>query len=256
MKQFIVILFISFLGVSAHSQKVDFTKYSYVVVPDSFDFLKGSDQFQLNSMAVFYFTKSGFNAFLASKMPNANRCDGLYTNVESLGSIFTTKLQIVLRDCDGVEVYRSEIGKSKYKDFEKTYQDALRNAFKSVEALGVKQNEILLLEDSRNVSSAIIPFNETRVLTDSGAMLPTAKFSNYSKDGKSFLLRNSAEGYSLYEENPSSEDGLKLLGKIVVMDKVVKYMDISGQVSDAIFDATGNLTIKDATTSSTYQLVD
>ena len=36
------------------------------------------------------------------------------------------------------------------------------------------------------------------------------------------------------------------------MDKVVKYMDTSGKVSDASFDPSGNLTIKDGSSVTNY----
>lgn len=251
------------ISINSISQNTNLNDYSYVVVPDKFEFLSDSDKYQLNSMAVFYFDKCGFNGYLSSKAPNAARCDGLYGDVEELRSILGTKLQVVLRDCDGNEVYRSEEGRSKYKEFDKSYQDALRKAFNSIELLGVKQSDVVFLEDSNNISSAeVIPGKsemvssvKSQVSMVSGVLLPTSKFLNYSNAGKSFLLRKTAEGYSLYEENTSSEDGLKLMGKIVVMEKVVKYMDSSGKVFDAVFDAAGNLTLKDTTSSSTYQLV-
>ena len=264
MKQFIVIIFACLISISAISQSTDLSNYSYVVVPDRFEFLSTPDRYQLNSMAVFYLNKSGFNAFLSSKMPNVNRCDGLYADVEEFGGIFGTKLQVVLRDCNDNEVYRSEEGRSKYKEYDKSYQDALRKAFESIERLRVKQKDFVLLKDSSTVNgddtmkskSELVSEVSSQVSMVSGIMLPTSKFSNYSKDGKSFLLRKTSDGYSLYEENTSSEDGFQLMGKIVVMEKVVKYMDTSGKVFDAVFDAEGNLTIKDAAFSTVYQLID
>ncbi len=140
-----------FLATNAISQNTNLSDYSYVVIPEQFDFLKGRDQFQMNSMSKFYFEKSGFNAYLADSAPNANRCDGLYANVEELKSIFGTKLQIVLKDCNDNEIYRSQEGKSKYKEYDKTYQDALRKAFNSVEAMGVNQKDVVLLSDTLTI---------------------------------------------------------------------------------------------------------
>lgn len=262
MKRFAVIYFMCLISIPGISQNADLSKYSYVVVPDIFDFLSTPNQFELNSMTIFYLEKSGFNTYLSSQIPNANRCDGLYANVEKISTILATRLQVVLRDCDNQIVYESELGKSKYKDYSKAYQDALRKAFKSMEGLRVKPKELVLLKDSSAVSgeekkskSEEISTMKPAVSSVSGVILPTSKFSSYSKNGKSFLLRKSAEGYSLYEENINSEDGLQLMGKIVVMEKVVKYMDTSGNVSDAAFDASGNLTIKDATSTTVYQLI-
>lgn len=257
-----LLLSISFLlATNAISQTTNLSDYSYVIIPEQFNFLKGKDQYQMNSMSKFYFEKSGFNAYLADSAPNANRCDGLFANVEELKTVFGTKLQIVLKDCNDKEIYRGQEGKSKYKEFDKTYQDALRKAFSSVEALRVNQKDVELLSDNnRNttVSKETRKISEDTELTKpkvsrvSGNLLPDAKFSNYSNSGKTFLLRKTAEGYSLYEESASAEDGLLLKGKIIIMDEIVKYMDTSGKVSDATFDPSGNLTIKDGSSLINY----
>ncbi len=261
MTRFLLLSISLFLAANAISQNTNLSDYSYVVIPEQFDFLKGRDQFQINSMSKFYFEKSGFNAYLADAAPNANRCDGLYANVEELKSILGTKLQIVLKDCNDNEIYRSQEGKSKYKEYDKTYQDALRKAFSSVEALRVNQKEVVLLSDSASnttvsketkLNSEEAELTKPKVSRVSGNLLPDAKFSNYSNNEKTFLLRKTTEGYSLYEESASSEDGLLLKGKIIVMDKVVKYMDSSGNVSDAAFDPLGNLIIKDGSSTTIY----
>ncbi|QQX75404.1 MULTISPECIES: hypothetical protein [Aequorivita] len=264
MKRILLLAFAIFLTISVGAQQTNLSEYSYIVVPDQFDFLNEKDKFQLNSMSKFYFEKSGFNAYMADEAPNANRCDGLYANVEKLKSILGTKLQIVLKDCNNQEIYRSQEGKSKYKEYDKTYQDALRKAFNSVEMLGVNQKDVILIDDNRNTRIASNQKNQntaqeelpiSKVSRISGNLLPDAKFSNYTQDGKTFLLRKTTEGYALYEESSSADDGLLLKGKIIVMDEVVKYMDTSGKVWTAAFDASGNLSIKDDSTTSIYHSV-
>lgn len=262
MIRFLLLSLSLLLGTNAISQITDLSDYHYVIVPEQFEFLKGKDQYQINSMTKFYFDKSGFNAYLADSAPNANRCEGLYANVEELGAVFGTKLQVVLRDCNDNEVYRGSEGKSKYKEHEKAYQDALRKSFKSIETMRVHQKDVVLLKESDKVITSseqskvnpeTIEITKPKVSRVSGNLLPDAKFSNYSNSGKTFLLRKTTEGYSLYEESASAEDGLLLKGKIIVMDKVVKYMDTSGNVADAAFDPSGNLIIKEAGSSMVYK---
>jgi len=262
MTRFLLLSIALFLSANVNSQNTNLSEYSYVIVPEQFDFLKQRDQFQMNSMAKFYFEKNGFNSYLADSAPNANRCEGLFADVEELTTVFGTKLQIVLKDCNNKEIYRSQEGKSKYKEYEKTFQDALRKAFKSIEALGVKQKKVVVLNDFENKATTAY---ETKLTSENaeqtqpkvsnvfGNLLPGAKFSNYSTNGKTFLLRKTTEGYSLYEESTGAEDGLLLKGKIIVMDKVVKYMDTAGKVSDATFDASGNLTVKDDSDAIFYK---
>jgi hypothetical protein len=106
--------------------------------------------------------------------------------------------------------------------------------------------------EERQPKSQISGSSKPKTSMVSGNLLPDAKFSNYSHEGKTFLLRKTSEGYSLYEESPAAEDGLLLKGKIILMEKVVKYMDTAGKVSDASFDAAGNLTINDGSTATVY----
>lgn len=261
MKRFLMHLIVLLYAVQFTAQTQDLNQYSFVVVPDKFDFLSSPDQYQLNSMAVFYLEKSGFNTFLASKTPNANRCDGLFADVEELRTILGNKLQVVLRDCNNIEIYRSE-GKSKLKEFETSYQDALRKAFKSMELLNVKPKKLVLLPNAIVTNdmdkNGITEESTFNLPTPRGSVdkLPTAKYLNYSNNGNSFLLRKTSEGYSLYQETSEAEESLELIGKIVVLERVVKFMDTSGNVSDVIFDDLGNLTIKNPNFAINYKLVD
>lgn len=262
MTRYLLLSLALIFSVGAAAQNTNLSDYSYVVVPEQFDFSKSKDQYQLNSMAKFYFEKSGFNAYLADSAPNANRCDGLYANVEELKTLFGTKLQVVLKDCNDNEIYRGQEGKSKYKEYDKSYQDALRKAFSSVELLNVKQREVVLLgtaqvasSEERQPKSQISASSKPKTSMVSGNLLPDAKFSNYSHEAKTFLLRKTSEGYSLYEETASAEDGLMLKGKIIIMDNVVKFMDTSGNVANASFDASGNLSINDGASTTVYTAV-
>ncbi|WP_310991121.1 hypothetical protein [Aequorivita marina] len=253
------------LGTHAISQVTNLSDYHYVVVPEQFEFLKGKDQYKMNSMAKFYFDKNGFNAYFSDSAPNANRCDGLFANVEELNTILGTKLQVVLKDCNDKEVYRGGEGKSKFKMHKKAYQDALRKAFSSIELMHVDQKDVVLLErsdktvsttDRAKVKEILEPkHNKVRQASKhSGNLLPDAKYSSYLNSGKSFLLRKTSEGYTLYEEDADAEDGLVLQGKVIIMDQILKYMDAAGNVSDATFDSSGNLTVKKDGASQVYKI--
>ncbi|MDC8001010.1 hypothetical protein POV26_08170 [Aequorivita todarodis] len=264
MTRYLLLAIALLLATNAISQNTNLSDYSYVVVPEQFDFLNGRDQYQLNSMTKFYLEKNGFNAYMADSAPNANRCDGLFANVEKLSTILGTKLQLVLKDCNDNEVYRGQEGKSKYKEYDKSYQDALRKAFNGMQVLHVKQKDVVLLKDNNTITSNQTNKNPKegvepttpRMSNGSGNLLPDAKFSNYSNSGKTYLLRKTAEGYSLYEESASAADGLLLKGKIIVMNNVVKYMDTFGNVADAAFDPSGNLIIKENGVSTVYKSED
>lgn len=117
----------------------DINNYKYVSVPDRFEFLKLSDQYQLNSLTKFLLKKNGFNLLEGSanypKDLSENRCLLLNVDVLKLKGFLKTKLEVQFRNCRSEIIYKSEIGTSKQKDFQKAYHEALRSAFESVAAL-------------------------------------------------------------------------------------------------------------------------
>ena len=113
--------------------------YKYVIVPTSYNFLNGPDQYQINSLSKFLFEKYGFTTLMADeKFPedlNNNRCLGLYADVEKHKAFLNTKLQVHLKDCNNNTVLSSKTGESREKEYDKVYSLALREAFTSFEDL-------------------------------------------------------------------------------------------------------------------------
>lgn len=132
------ILMTCFLITSVFSQS-SVNDYKYVIVPNKYDFLKENDQYQLNSLSKFLFEKYGFTALMqGSDYPqdlNRNRCLAMYADVFKDSGMFTTKLKIILNDCNDKLIYESEIGTSRDKEYKVAYTKALRNAFESLETL-------------------------------------------------------------------------------------------------------------------------
>lgn len=257
MKHFI--LLVAFLlSVSGVSQNLN--RYSFVIVPDRFEFQSQSHQYKLNEMTKFYFENNGFNAFLSSERPEVNRCDGLYADVVNVRAILGTRVEIVLKDCNQVEIYRSAEGRSKYKEFEKAYQDALRKAFNSFKTLNVQQKAVELMAPAEKIASdnsGKYPDDESNDDDSKGNAiknrLPTGSLTAFSSQNESYILRKTAEGYSLYQETDAEESGLLLTGKVVIADNLIKYVGVSGEVGDAQFDREGNLLIKTEAEQKIYK---
>ena len=55
-------------------------------------------------------------------------CNLLKADVKNESNMMTSKLRLVLTDCANKEVFSSEVGKSREKEYKKSYQEALRNA--------------------------------------------------------------------------------------------------------------------------------
>lgn len=136
----IVILFLLIGSLSFAQTSVN--NYEYVIVPAKFAFQNKNDQYRLNTLTKLILEKYGFKAFLDTDVLPAElieqNCNKLYADVTSDGSFMTTRLKIILKDCRNNVLYISEEGKSKEKDWTKSYNEALRAASKSFEKLNYK----------------------------------------------------------------------------------------------------------------------
>ena len=113
--------------------------YKYVIIPKKFDFLRKENQYRVNSQTKYLFEQNGFTTLIAGEEYPAdlvaNPCLGARANVIDESNSFTTKLRVSLINCLNQEVYTSEQGRSKEKEFNKTYSEALKMAFESIAAL-------------------------------------------------------------------------------------------------------------------------
>jgi hypothetical protein len=277
-KKIILLAIVSSFISNIYGQK-SASDYSYVVVPELYDFLFEADQHQLNSMTKFLFNKYGFNAFFPTELPNVKRCDGLQAEVLGNPGFIYTKITVVLKDCYGEEIFRSEEGRSKYKEYKKAYQDALRKAFESIAALGVNQKEIVSYKDnisnrsddpagngSNEVQAPPVDSNDNKGNITSGtgvkiaavglAAFPKEKFTSYELDGKSYLLRKTDEGYSFYEESENAPNGLLLKGMIVLNEDSAVYRTTDGMEYTAEFNPEGDLIVASSGSLIRYKAQD
>lgn len=243
MKRFFLFFTAMILSYSGFAQNLN--DYSYVIIPDHFEFQAEPHQYKLNEMTKFYFDKYGFNAFLSTEKPNAPECDGLYANVEQIWVLVGSRLEIVLKDCEGVEVYRSDKGRSNYKEFEKNYQDALRNAFSSIRMLQVKQPPLDATKSLKNQVGISDPsvYRKTEKPSFEENFLPSKTLTAYTSENQGYLLRKTHEGYSLFKETETVESGLQLIGKIVQSPTELFFSGTEGKEGKAVFQENGTLII-------------
>lgn len=125
------------LGFASWSQ-VNLNDYKYIVIPKRFDGFKKENQHQTTTIIKYLFTQKGFTTVYQDDLPvdlNSNRCLGLVVDLIDESSMFTTKTLLGLRDCNDQEVFVTQEGKSKSKDFKKAYKDAITNAFDTFNSL-------------------------------------------------------------------------------------------------------------------------
>ena len=122
-----------FMTISLTSQIKKMSDFKYIIVPNKFDFLKNSNQYQTSSLTKFLLQKKGFHVFLSTdSLPIdllQNRCLALTAIVSDASGVLIVKNKIVLQDCFGTLVYASKFGKSKEKEYKKAYHEAIRKAY-------------------------------------------------------------------------------------------------------------------------------
>lgn len=134
----LVFVFILFSAV-AFSQNIN--NYKAVIIPLKYDFLKSENQYRLATLTKLNLQKAGFVAFYSNEdIPSEykDRCSLLTVDVKKESGFLMTKLAVVFNDCFGKLVYQSEMGKSKLKEYEAAYSEALNDAFRSINALNYK----------------------------------------------------------------------------------------------------------------------
>lgn len=217
MKKLIAVIFL-FGGVFFSSaQNID--EYKYILVPESYEFLGEVNQYQLNALTKFLFEREGFNTLMSTgEKPqdlSRNGCLGLNVNLLNESGIFVTKLLIQLKDCNGKIVFTSEEGRSREKEFKVAYNEALRDAFKSIENLNYQYDPAPNKKPEENVETVAVKFavdttSTTETSVDSSSEMeevveesqPEAEKSklNYIHQGKNFQLNKTAQGYALFQE--------------------------------------------------------
>jgi hypothetical protein len=175
------------VGSFAFAQSVN--DYEYVIVPSRFDFSNKKDEFRLNTLTKLLLEKYGFKAFLDSDaQPDAivdSNCKKLFADAESKGSLFKTKIRIILKDCKGRVLFTSDEGVSIEKDWAKAYNQAIRLAFESFSTLNYKYKPA-----NAKISTAQ-PVQQTAVLDE--------KFETTSQ---TLFAQPAANGFQLVDTTP------------------------------------------------------
>lgn len=254
-----------FLTVQFTGSAQELEAYKYVRVPEKFEFLNEENQYQLNALTEFLFEKYGFQALYKEPRPaGVTDCEVLQGNVHDDSNWFRSRLHISLTDCHGKEVFTSEIGASSEKNYKKSYNEALREAFKSLEGFNFMSvpKEVVVdpfvsaeeMEELENDTSEEI--SETKeVIVD--PLVPSKEIEDLEEDqtnepvaGRS--LQKFTNGNSVYhlKETPAGFDLFKA-GETEKFATMVKsgsgktFLYSSKNVrGNAFFDTRGNLVVE------------
>jgi hypothetical protein len=166
--------------ITAFSQNTSLNSYKYVIVPERFDFSREDNQYGLNNTTKLMLDQKGFVAFLDNEqlppIVAANKCNALRAEVTQKKGFFVTNLTLTLKDCQGNILFKSKEGKSREKEFPVAYNEALRDAFSSLNDVQYKYDSTALTQAQQAtaasaatstapatapVSSAVVDINGT-----------------------------------------------------------------------------------------------
>ncbi len=131
--------------------------YKYAIVPERFLFQKENNQFLFNNLVKAAMTKYGFVTFFNSdELPDdATNKNKLIVDVIETNTMFYAKLTIVLKDYRNNVLFTSQEGRSKEKDYEAAYNDAFRQAAKSLQTLNHQYQDSQEIDLIKPVNASI-----------------------------------------------------------------------------------------------------
>jgi hypothetical protein len=208
MKVYILFVFTLF-AITGYSQN-NLNNYKYVIVPERYSFSKEDNQYGLSTTTKLLLEQKGFEAFIGNKgLPPAlaaNKCNALMADVAQGGGFFTTKLTLMLKDCQGNIIFKSKEGKSREKEFPVAYDAALKDAFSSLNDVPYKYDSTM----AAPVSVAPAPVPVSSAVTDITSTLYAQATSNgyqlvdTSPKKVLTLLKTSMQDYFIAETGASN----------------------------------------------------
>ena len=236
--------------------------YSFIEVPDRFEFTPGDNPYQMSEMMVYYLEKKGMKASRKIDSPNVPKCDALYADMIRGTSVLSTRLFFVLKDCNDRIVFQSREGKSKVKAHAKAYPDALRMAFKTFTKNDINISEVIEIPDVTAKKEKVAPIemsvvkttDEIKEVVEPKAVetaanatkneIPEASFSNYTLKENTYLLKKVATGFTLFLVQEGSENFIKV-GELKMAEKASFMMvDIYGENKSGYFNEKQDLVIQ------------
>lgn len=269
---FSLLILLSFSGLKAQN----LNDYKYIIIPESFEFSKEKNQYQLNSLLKFLFEREGFETLMnRERLPadlQRDSCLGLEANVLEDSGLFTTRMRISLEDCRGNLIFTSEEGTSREKDYKTAWHEALRNAFESVEALNYNYETDAFPEAPATPETPeVVVVGQVPVDTlqkenqtpesdeEPEIVVQSEKISeeneggtlNFEKDGTYFYLQENENGFALYQKGMNepfaslirSEEGGSFIYNSVTKQGIATFSK-NGDLVVEHFDASKGVSVK------------
>lgn len=213
--------------------------YKAVIIPMKYDFQKSENQYRLQTKSKVNLESAGMKGFYAMESIPAEyneRCNLLTLDVIEEKIFLATKLSLVFKDCSGKIIYQSPPGKSKEKDYEMAYTDAMNNAFQFVNELNYEYNG-----GSANANSLSTSESSTNVVSTSNTSAVVAATPIATNEVKTIASSNQIlyaqatnYGYQLINSEP------KVIMKIYKTSNPASFMAKKEEVQGLLISKEGN----------------
>ncbi len=227
-----------FLVVSfAHEVHAQLNDYKYIVVPKKFDGFNRENQYKTSTLIKHLFTERGFKAVYEDSLPDdlkENGCLGLFVGLDNQSSMFTTKTTLVLKNCSNEEVFTTVQGKSKKKEYEPSFAEAIENAFRSFDGISYNYQPKAQEETSEPVTVSFK--NDVKKLEER---------PNLNKNRSPLVEQETSEERQYYKDNRPVESDYKKAEETT--EKVVKQVATENEQSFESMEpeVTSDYSIKD-----------
>lgn len=198
MKLMTLLLAMTF-AITARSQTT-INNYKYVLVPERFDIFKTENQYGINILTKSLLEGIGFEAYMTDDALPAdianNKCNALKADLIEKKKFLATGITLVLKDCQGNIVYKSEEGKSREKEWQAAYMEAVRNAFVSLNNAKYKYDSTVA-----PITASIAPA-PTATTAATAPVLTAATPATLAENKDVLYAQANANGYQLIDTSP------------------------------------------------------
>jgi len=216
-----LLLLVMFILLGHYMGYAQLNGYKYIIVPAKFRDFKNDNQFRTSTLVKYLFVNEGFNAVYSNDLPDDlkdNLCLGVRVELIDESTLFATKTRLSLNDCNGVLVMMSQDGRSKTKEFEQAYREAISESFGSFRGLNYQyepndegktsepitvsfKNDVKTLEDEVKTEIDNTAVEPVEKIDDEAPMVKTNPAS--VSDGENVLYAQAIEGgYQLVNSTP------------------------------------------------------
>jgi len=221
--------------------------YKAVIIPMRYSFQNTDNQYRLQTITKMNLQKANFKAFYANETIPAeitDRCSLLYLDVVKDGGFLVTKLLVTFKDCYGNEIYKSEVGKSREKEFDAAYAESLNLAFTSVYTLNYAYNgntnfspkagatvqslPVMAAPTAVSSSPAVIPAAALAVPVVAASTPKNEPKSSEANSANLLYAQPTSYGYQLIDSEP------KVVMKVYKTSNPASYMAKKGDIQGAL----------------------